>query len=184
MSFRPRSNVRRKQRVAVESEDDDEIDISKQIAKAKKKTAPAPTARAPTKLSFGDDDDDETSIVLKKKKKKNKSRGVSALDLDGPEAQAAVSSYSASTLADLKEQTPQMPSKFASGAPGQNTDGMWVVQVHEVSLINHWWSLCYMLHRSCSVQDVRYISSKGYRGIPRISYARFFQGVGDAIREA
>lgn len=116
MGFRPRSNVRRKQRLAAESDGDDDIDITKHIAKSKAKPVQAPpSARAPTKLSFGDDDESEI-VFKKKKKKKPKARGVSTADLDGTEAQAAGSSYSAATLADLKDQTPQMPAKFTDGA--------------------------------------------------------------------
>lgn len=122
MGFRPRSNVRRKQRVVADSDEEDDIDITKHIAKAKAKThAAQPSARAPTKLSFGDDDD--TDIILKKKKKKSKARGISTLDLDGTEVQAAGSSYSAATLADLKDQTPQMPSKHIAQAGAQSREG-------------------------------------------------------------
>eukprot|EP00892_Ulva_mutabilis_P011212 jgi/Ulvmu1/8463/UM043_0043.1 len=117
MGFRPRSNVRRKQRLAAESDEDDDIDITKHIRKAKATPVqPPPSTRAPTKLSFGDDDDSEF-VFRKKKKKKPKARGVSTIDLDGTDAAAAGSSYSAATLADLKEQTPKMPTKFADAAP-------------------------------------------------------------------
>lgn len=123
MGFKPRSNFRRKQRIAAESDDDDDIDVVKHISKAKAKPAPAqPPARAPTKLSFRDDE--ESDIVFKKKKKKRpKARGVSTADLDGNDAPAGGSSYSEATLADLKEQTPQMPPKFAAGATACTREG-------------------------------------------------------------
>lgn len=132
MGFKPRSHVRRKQRTVADSDEEDDIDITKHIGKAKNKSQPAPTAsRAPTKLSFRDDDDSE--IVLKKKKKKPKARGISTNDLDGTEAQAAGGSYSAAALADLKDQTPQMPSKYASRVPAQARDG---------NMLPYWPSSC------------------------------------------
>ena len=147
MASRQRVNQRRKNRFNVESdEDDDDVSIKLQSVAQQRGKASAAVKPA-SKLSFGDDVDE--AVVVKKNKKKTKPRGVSVQTLESSGAERGASAYSASELAQLLLNTPQMPDTFASAATAEPEAAQGTLQAVDVRSIGKLVCFCSLQQFVC-----------------------------------